>query len=176
MPRRASWASTIRSLNREKSGMVAAPESVDLTALPRLIERVLKLPFAHSRAPGNAAGLGPAIELRLRGAAALAGSRTRSLAAPPCHSLGIVTAHGGRALAPTARADMRSAFALLLPGRTARLLALGLAEVPPILGGTLVFRSAGVTESNGDGLSPILDLAAPATATALQFAVLELVH
>src|SRR6185437_10014937 len=88
----------------------------------------------------------------------------------------VLTAHGGRALAPAARADMRLAFRFLLSGLAFGLLLLAARVVALLLLGAVIFRGARLMQRDGDRLFAAFDLAAFAAGPALQFAMLEFMH
>src|SRR6476661_10240658 len=91
----------------------------------------------------------------------------------PCR---ILASHGAAALAPPPRADMGFAFALLLGGFTAALLALGAGEIALVLLLALILRGARFMQSNRDRLTTVLHLAALTATSSLQFTMLVLVH
>ena len=71
---------------------------------------------------------------------------------------------------------MRFSFAFLLAGAAARFLAFGAPQIAAIAALAFILGGASFLQRNGNGLPPALDLAAFAAATALELAVLELVH
>src|SRR5690349_20531104 len=139
------------------------------------MQRVLELLLGHLRAARDRARLGAPIKLRL-GAPVMTRARARGPAPTRGQGGRIAPAHGGAAFAPSARADMGPALALLLVGFAAGLLALGLGEVAGVLALARIFRRARFLERDGNGLAAALDAPAPATAAPLELAMLELVH
>src|SRR5262245_45823016 len=90
---------------------------------------ILQLLLGHLRAALDVLSLGAPVEFRLR-RAAVANARQRRPAAALGRAPRIFSAHRAAALALSARADMRAAFAFLLVGFAARFLAFCLAQVP----------------------------------------------
>src|SRR6516164_2817648 len=139
-------------------------------------ERVLQLSLAHPRSPFDVSPLGFGVKLltcvsvKFPGAGNSCPMTARGLFAR------VAATHGPGALALAVGADVRLALALLLCGAALGFLALGLAQIPPVAALAVVSRVAGLAQRDCNGLSAAPDLAALAAATALQFAVLELMH
>ena len=110
----------------------------------------------------------------MRGAGA--GSPGSTGSAAPRGARRVLAAHRARALALSARADMRLSLFLLLAGFAARFLALRFGEAPLVLGFASVFRSPRFMYGDGDGLLAAFDLAAFAAWAAFELAMLEFVH
>src|SRR6185312_16079383 len=88
----------------------------------------------------------------------------------------ILAAFAACAFAFSLRTDMRPAFARLLAGAARRFLALGPGAAAAVLAFAFVLGRAGLVQRDGDGLLAASHLAAFAAASALQLAMLELVH
>ena len=95
------------------------------------------------------------------------GRGTCSLAAARRRLCRITPTHGGTAFSPPSRADPRLAFSFLLRGFAASFLALRPPKVPLVRALAFIFRSAGFTESDRNGLSAALHFAALAAGAAL---------
>src|SRR6266436_2466303 len=89
---------------------------------------------------------------------------------------GVLAAHRAAALAAALRADAGLAFLFLLVGLAPGFLALRFGKTALLLRLGVVFRGSGLVQRDGDGLLAALHLAALAPATALQLAMLELMH
>src|SRR5262249_11069704 len=140
------------------------------------VQGVLELPLGHLRAARNVPCLRPPIELLPCFRPIVASPRPRRLASACRQAGGILAARGAAAFALAARTDVRLAFAPLLAGLAARFLAFVFPEIASVLALALVFRRAGFPERDGDRLAAAPDLAAAPPSSALELAVLELVH
>src|SRR5947207_3408949 len=116
--------------------------------------RVLQLLLGHLGAALYALRLGAPIKFRLGRPAPR--TRARRLAAALGPAARVLATHRAAALASSARADMRLAFAFLLIGFAACFLAFGLPEVTLVLGVAIVLRGACFSECDRDRLAAVL--------------------